>query len=74
MEMIFYFFFRLIYDDFGFLLHDPKNSKVKLKLNINMNILTNQLESFSEDYRFFGVCAIKSFNLDIQRLVCLICF
>lgn len=32
MEMIFYFFFRLIYDDFGFLLHDPKNSKVKLKL------------------------------------------
>lgn len=73
MEMIFYFFFRLIYDDFGFLLHDPKNSKVKFKL-INMNILTNQLESFSEDYRFFGVCAIKSFNLDIQRLVCLICF
>lgn len=72
MEMI--FFFRLIYDDFGFLLHDPKNSKVKLKLNINMNILTNQLESFSEDYRFFGVCAIKSFNLDTQRLVCLICF
>lgn len=72
MEMI--FFFRLIYDDFGFLLHDPKNSKVKLKLNINMNILTNQLESFSEDYRFFGVCAIQSFNLDIQRLVCLICF
>lgn len=71
MEKI--FFFRLIYDDLRFLLHYPKNSKVKSKL-INMNILTNQLESFTEDYRFFGVCAIKSFNLDIQRLVCLICF
>lgn len=55
MEII---FFRLIYDDLGFLLHDPKKSKVKLKL-INMNILTNQLESFSEDYRFFGGLCYK---------------